>query len=68
MLRKFSFLASLLILFVFQSLAQNLVVENTYEFKSLKKDSYLGNVTYSTSGKTTTLSYVEKKCVKHRIY
>ncbi len=63
MLRKYSLLTSLLILFVFQSLAQNLVVENTYEFKSLKKDSYLGNVTYSTSGKTTTLSYVEKNAL-----
>ena len=40
--------------------SQKLSMEATYEFKSLKKDSYLGNVSYNPDDKTTKLSYVEK--------
>ena len=40
--------------------AQKLSIEATYEFESLKKDSYLGNVSYNPDDMTTTLSYVEK--------
>jgi hypothetical protein len=55
---------TILVLFSFlmstQLFAQKLSIENTYEFESLKKDSYLGNVDYNDDDKTTTLSYVEK--------
>ena len=44
----------------FPTSAQKLSIENTYEFESLKKDSYLGNVSYYSEDKTTVLSYVEK--------
>jgi len=44
----------------FPASAQKLSIENTYEFESLKKDSYLGNVSYYPKDKTTVLSYVEK--------
>lgn len=40
--------------------SQELSIENTYEFTSLKKDSYLGNVSYNADDNTTTLYYVEK--------
>jgi len=48
----------------FSSTAQTLSIENTYEFESLKKDSYLGNVTYHPEDKTTVLSYVEKDMLR----
>jgi hypothetical protein len=64
MIRKSTLVATLLILSLFQGLAQSLSVENTYEFRSLKKDSYLGNVTYNPGDKTTVLSYVEKDLLR----
>lgn len=39
---------------------QKLDIENKYQFKSLKKDSYLGSVEYNPKDKTTSLYYVEK--------
>ena len=48
----------------FGAYSQKLSIENTYEFTSLKKDSYLGNVTYDPDDKTTTLSYVEKDAMR----
>ena len=50
----------LMFLAITSAIGQKLSVEATYEFESLKKDSYLGNVAYNPENKTTTLSYVEK--------
>jgi hypothetical protein len=40
--------------------AQQLSIENIYEFEDMKKNSYLGNVEYSSTDKTTKLHYVRK--------
>lgn len=49
-------------LFVIPNLfAQEIVKEKTFQFESLKRDCYLGEVTVNTEDETTSLHYVQKK-------
>lgn len=57
-------LVALLATFFFSGQSQTLDFENEFVFKSLKKDSYLGNVEYNADDKTTSLYYVEKDMFK----
>ncbi|MFT4537357.1 MAG: hypothetical protein ACI9P5_004741 [Saprospiraceae bacterium] len=57
-----------MLLFIFFSakicFSQQLEIEKMYEFPSVNANSYLGNVDYDASSKTTTLLYVSKKPTK----
>ncbi len=59
-MRKTVFLILTLFVCTISGFAQQIDKQGTYEFKNLKKDSYLGNVEYDPASKTTTLHYVEK--------
>ena len=48
-------------LWVISSLyAQQLIQEETYQFQTLKKNCYLGDVSFSPEDRTTTLQYVQR--------
>ena len=58
---KKTLLVVMLFSITFISNGQKLNMEKTYEFKSIKKDSYLGDVSYDPATKTTKLVYVENE-------
>ena len=63
-MKKNPLLISVLLTTGFVCFGQKLTTENTYEFESLNKNSYLGNVEFNANDNTTRLYYVAKDMSK----